>query len=136
MIRHGSFVTRHGGSGMKRSYLYGGVFLICASVTALQIVETRLLSVTSYYYLAFLSISMAMFGMTAGAVWVYRARASTRETLLGDLPLFASRYCLSICACLLIQLSLPLVVVASAMTFVLWMELALILALPFYFAGV
>jgi len=121
---------------MKRSFLYGGVFLICASVTALQILETRLLSVTSYYYLDFLSISMAMFGMTAGAVWVYRVRGLTRETLLGDLPLFASRYCLSICACLLIQLSLPLTVVASAMTFVLWTELALILAIPFYFAGV
>src|SRR4029077_9849575 len=126
MTRSGSFVTSHGGSnGMKRSFLYGGVFLICASVTALQIVETRLLSVTSYYYLAFLSISMAMFGMTAGAVWVYRARGLTHETLLADLPLFASRYCLSIAACLLLQLSLPLAVVASATTVVLWTELAL-----------
>jgi hypothetical protein len=121
---------------MKRSFLYGGVFLICASVTALQIVETRLLSVTSYYYLAFLSISMAMFGMTAGAVRVYRAGGLTRETLLGDLPLYASRYCLSIAACLLLQLSLPLVVVASATTVVLWTELAVVLAIPFYFAGV
>jgi len=121
---------------MKRSFLYGGVFLICASVTALQILETRLLSVTSYYYLAFLSISMAMFGMTAGAVWVYRAGGLTRETLPGDLALYASRYCLSIGACLLVQLSLPLAAVASAMTFVLWTELAVILAIPFFFAGV
>jgi hypothetical protein len=121
---------------MKRWFLYGGVFLICASVTALQILETRLLSVTSYYYLAFLSISMAMFGMTAGAVWVYRAKGLTRETLPADLALFASRYCLSIGACLLLQLTLPLVVIASAATLVLWTELALILAIPFFFAGV
>ena len=121
---------------MKRSFLYGGVFLICASVTALQIIETRLLSVTSFYYLAFLSISMAMFGMTAGAVWVYRAGGLTRESLPDDLALFASRYCLSIGACLLVQLTLPLAVVVSAATVVLWTELALILAIPFFFAGV
>ena len=121
---------------MKRAFFYGGVFLICASVTALQILETRLLSVTSYYYLAFLSISMAMFGMTAGAVWVYRTGTFTRETLPGDLAAFASRYCIAIAACLLLQMSVPLAVVASAMMFVLWLELAIVLAIPFFFAGV
>src|SRR5437763_14467543 len=121
---------------MKRSFFYFGVFSVCASVTALQILETRLLSVTSYYYLAFLSISMAMFGMTAGAVWVYRAGGLTRETLPGDLALFASRYCLSIGACLLVQLTLPLAVAVSAATVVVWSELALILAIPFFCAGV
>src|SRR5712691_383084 len=107
---------------MKRSLFYSGVACICGCVTMLQIVETRLLSVTSSYYLAFLSISMAMFGMTAGAVWVYRASALTSETLPLDLSVFAARYCLSIGACLLVQLSLPLTAVASAMTFVLWTE--------------
>jgi hypothetical protein len=121
---------------MKRSFFYAGVFLICASVTALQILETRLLSVASYYYLAFLSISMAMFGMTAGAVWVYRSKAFSRETLPGDLALYASRYCLAVGACLLLQMSIPLATVASAMMFCLWLELALVLAVPFFFAGV
>jgi hypothetical protein len=37
----------------------------------LQITETRILSVVSYYYLAFLTISMAMFGMTVGSLIVY-----------------------------------------------------------------
>jgi hypothetical protein len=55
---------------LRRWLFYGGVFVTCASVTMLQVIETRLLSVMSHYYLAFLSISMAMFGMTAGAVWV------------------------------------------------------------------
>jgi hypothetical protein len=35
-----------------------------------EIVLTRLLSVLCWYYLAFVSISMAMFGMTAGALAV------------------------------------------------------------------
>jgi len=33
----------------------------------LQIIETRVLSVISYYYLAFFAIAMAMFCMTAGS---------------------------------------------------------------------
>ena len=37
----------------------------------LQIIQTRLLSVIAWYYLAFFAISMAMFGMTAGALLVY-----------------------------------------------------------------
>ena len=40
-------------------------------VLMLQIIETRILSVISYYHLAFFSISMAMFGMTAGSLFVY-----------------------------------------------------------------
>ena len=44
----------------------------------LQIVETRIISVTSWYHLAFFVISIATFGLTAGAVWVYlRARHVT-----------------------------------------------------------
>ena len=48
-----------------------GVFLICMCGLMLQIIETRILSVISWYHLAFFSISMAMFGMTAGSLFVY-----------------------------------------------------------------
>src|SRR5882757_10462673 len=47
-----------------------GLFLLCASTLMYEIVLTRLLSVTCWYYLAFVSVSMAMFGMTAGALSV------------------------------------------------------------------
>jgi len=103
----------------------------------LQIIETRLLSVVSHYYLAFLSISMAMFGMTAGAVWVYyRGERFTRERLPHDLTLFASAYGLSVVASLLLQISHAAVLVVSATMLVLWAELALVMATPFFFAGV
>ena len=41
-----------------------GVFLLCMSVLMIQIVQTRMLSVISLYYMAFFSISMAMSGLT------------------------------------------------------------------------
>ena len=47
-----------------------GLALMCASTLMYVITLTRLLSVTCWYYLAFVSVSMAMFGMTAGALAV------------------------------------------------------------------
>jgi hypothetical protein len=38
------------------------------SVLMIQIIQTRILSVVSLYYMAFFSISMAMLGLTAGAL--------------------------------------------------------------------
>src|SRR5262249_60687035 len=55
----------------KKVQFLAGLFLVCMCVLMLQIVETRILSVISFYHLAFFAISMAMFGMTAGSLIVY-----------------------------------------------------------------
>ena len=49
-----------------KALFLAGLFLVCMCGLMLQIMETRLLSVIAWYYLAFFAISMAMFGMTAG----------------------------------------------------------------------
>ena len=41
------------------------------SVLMIQIVQTRILSVVSLYYMTFFSISMATLGVTGGALIVY-----------------------------------------------------------------
>ena len=56
---------------MKPISFYAGVFLISGSTLMLEIIQTRILSVVVWYHLAFFVISLAMFGLTAGAVWVY-----------------------------------------------------------------
>ena len=50
---------------------YTGLFLIALASLAIQIILVRLLSVITWYHLAFFSISIAMLGMTAGAIQVY-----------------------------------------------------------------
>src|SRR5918995_6901117 len=50
---------------------YAALGLVTAATLMLQIIETRIISVTSWYHLAFFVISIAMFGLTAGAVWVH-----------------------------------------------------------------
>ena len=63
-----------------------GLFLICMCGLMLQIIETWVLSVIAYYYLAFFAIGMAMFGMTAGSLFVYfRQSLFSRHRLFENL---------------------------------------------------
>ena len=74
-----------------------GVFLICMSGLMLQIVETRIISVIAYYYLAFFAISMAMLGMTAGSLLVYlKPRFFPAERLFENLAWVSSAFAITI----------------------------------------
>lgn len=55
---------------------YIGLFAISMATLMFEILLTRLFSVTLYYHLAFLAISLAMFGMTLGALLVYLSPAT------------------------------------------------------------
>ncbi len=48
-----------------------GLALVTSCLLALEVLDTRLLSVLTWYSLAFLVIAMGLFGLTAGAVHVY-----------------------------------------------------------------
>ena len=74
----------HSQTGIKKPAFLAGVFLITFSVLVFQIVQTRILSVIAWYYLAFFAISVAMLGMTIGAVWVYLRRDRFRPDRLAS----------------------------------------------------
>ena len=121
----------------KRTPFLAGLFLICMSTLMLQIIQTRILSVVSMYYLAFLSISMAMLGMTAGALFVYfRLGGDARN--VSDFPVAGVRQssALTTSTCFILQLASPLAVVRVATTLVIWMKVLVLLAAPFAVAGV
>lgn len=50
---------------------YAGIFLVALSTLMYEILLTRIFSVTMGYHFAFMAVSLAMFGMTAGAIIVY-----------------------------------------------------------------
>src|SRR5580693_10725746 len=62
----------------RRVRFYMALGLVAAATLMLQIIETRIISVVSWYHLAFFVISLAMFGLTAGAVFVYLRRERFR----------------------------------------------------------
>ena len=50
---------------------YLGLFLVAMATLMLEVLLTRIFSVTLWYHLAFVAVSIAMFGMSLGAVVVY-----------------------------------------------------------------
>lgn len=51
--------------------LYAGLFLLAFSVMLFEILLSRIFSVTMWYHFAFMAISVAMFGLSSGALAVY-----------------------------------------------------------------
>jgi spermidine synthase len=51
---------------------YFGIFVLACATLAYQILITRFFSVVLYYHFAFAAVSLAMFGLTRGAMQVYR----------------------------------------------------------------
>src|SRR3954454_9976900 len=50
---------------------YASLFLVALATLMYEVLLTRIFSVTLYYHFAFVAVSVALFGMTLGAVLVY-----------------------------------------------------------------
>lgn len=118
---------------------YFGLAIIAGVVLALQILHTRFLSISSYYSLAFFAISMAMLGLTTGAIYVYFKKdwldRFRLDHLLSSLSNLVS---LAILLSLTLYLT-SLVFVESGnplMTFLVWGKLVVILAIPYFVSGI
>lgn len=132
-----SMQYRHERGTIDRLAFYGGLFLVTAATLMLQLIQTRILSVVAWYYLAFFVISIAMFGLTAGAVWVYLRRDRfTEATLSHDLMYFTSAFAVTTVLSFAVQLTLAPLAEVSVLAILIWTELAICLAVPFFFSGV
>ena len=121
----------------KRNPFFLGLLLLCMSTLMLQIIQTRILSVVSMYYLAFLSISMAMLGMTAGALLVhFKLSKITPTNVASYLSRVSTAFALAILLCFLLQLASPPALVNNGTILVIWMKVLALLAAPFTIAGV
>jgi hypothetical protein len=115
-----------------------GLFILCMCVLMLQIIETRVLSVISYYHLAFFAISMAMFGMTAGSLIVYFNQAQfVPERLLVHLSWIASAFAVTAVLSTVILISTVLLDPSTGvlLSAILWLKLIAALVPPYVFAG-
>ncbi|MFO0590280.1 MAG: hypothetical protein U0441_22240 [Polyangiaceae bacterium] len=65
-----------------RAGLFGGVALLSAAVVLLQIVLTRLFSAMLGHHLAFLAVSLSLFGVGAGGALLYAVPALARPPAL------------------------------------------------------
>jgi len=116
---------------------YLGLSLICASTLMYEVVLTRLLSVLCWYYLAFVSISMAMFGMTAGALTVQLCPSWFEPSDISRrLAQAAFAMAVSTPIALVIMLAVPLDVSLAVETLFSFLIFSAVIAVPFFFSGI
>lgn len=116
---------------------YLGVFLVAMATLMLEVLLTRITSVSAWYHLAFFVISLGMLGMTAGAVTVFVApKLFERDQVKARLAQASLGFAVSTPLAVAFALSVPLSSVSDLMSFVALLGTGATLAFPFIMAGV
>jgi hypothetical protein len=123
----------------RGAWLPAGLFLVTLATLMLEVLDTRLLSVLTWYHLSFLAVSVAMLGMAAGAVLVFLAGdtvAPGRATRV--LPGAALAFAVSLALSHVANLAIPIPgETAATSTVVLGLGIAtVVLTVPFVISGV
>lgn len=119
----------------KNTYL--GISLIALSTLMYEILLTRIFSVTMGYHFAFMAVSLAMFGMTAGAIIVYLLpKKFPQENINEVLAKHSFYFSLTTLISFLIHLFIPFIhgmsVIGMAVTAFTYAEISV----PFVFSGI
>jgi hypothetical protein len=121
----------------RRVWFLLGLFLTTLSTLALETLDTRLLSVLTWYHLSFFAVSLAMLGMAAGAVAVYlggeRFQGDAAERALAR---YAAIFALVIPLAHLFSISIPIVNEVSTNGVLSLAVATVALGAPFYLSGV
>src|SRR5438477_3955964 len=97
---------------------YIGLFLTTLSLLQFELFLTRIFSVTMWYHFAFMAISLAMFGLAAGAVLVeVLPKRSANETLARTALLFAVTSAICFAGQLYIEVNPDREIFTTAMAF-------------------
>ncbi|MBI1951164.1 MAG: hypothetical protein HYS34_07360, partial [Acidobacteria bacterium] len=116
---------------------FAGLFLVTLATLLDEILLTRIFSVATWYHFAFLAISVAMLGMTAGAIAVYVfRRAFSEEKTRRHLALAALLFAVSLALGFLAQIRIPFSTDLSPRALLGNAAIFLLSAVPFGFSGV
>lgn len=116
---------------------YSSVFIISGLVMALQIMQSRILSVTSWYHLSFLVISMAMFGLTMGALKIYQGEETDQRKNLSIIARYHTvLFSLFVLIGLICQLYIPIISSDLKLTLLSLPIAAVATSAAYYHAGI
>lgn len=118
-------------------FTFAGVFFVALSTLMYEVLLTRIFSVTMWYHFAFVAVSIAMFGMTVGALVVYlRPDAFTPERIRPQLAFYAVVFPISLVWSFLTQLSVPFIVHPSLVAAYAIAFTYAVVAVPFVVSGI
>jgi SAM-dependent methyltransferase len=113
-----------------------GLFLLSAASLMYQVILTRLLSVTAWYYLAFVAVSMSMFGLTLGALLVQlRPSLFPAEAVGTRTAQAAGAMGVALPFALVGMLAVPLEIALSVQTLFCFVIFSAIVSVPLVFSG-
>ena len=99
---------------------YLAIFVLASATLSYQILITRFFSVMLYYHFAFAAISLAMLGLTRGAMEVYgKPERYAPERVGVEFARHASLFALSSVGAMIAFLCAPLLLPAASMSIVL-----------------
>ena len=121
-----------------RKSIYFSIFVLSLAGLALENSLTRIFSITMWYHYAFMAISVAMLGMSTGAVKVYVSSMASQSD--AEIEAFISKYSryfsCSLILSLLTLLSIPFVPRSTGIGHFTTALIYTVAAIPFYFEGV
>lgn len=116
---------------------YGGLFMVTMATLMYEILLTRIFSVTMWYHFAFVAISLALFGLTVGALLVHLfPRYFADDRVPDHLWKFSAAFAGSIAVCFTVQLFIPVeptLTLKGISTIVLT---CVVVSVPFVLSGV
>ncbi len=116
---------------------YGGVFFITLATLMFEVLLTRIFSVTMWYHFAFVAISVAMFGLSAGATLVYVfPRFFTAERTKEHMARFALFFALAAIVSFVAHASVPFLPEMSFKGVASIVFTYTVISIPFIMSGV
>jgi len=131
-------VTATGGPALRaRALTYAGLFVVTLTTLMYEIVLTRIFSVAMWYHFAFVAISVALFGMTVGALIVHlRPQSFTDDKVKSQMWRFSLAYAASVAIAFCIQLAIPFVPKATMAGVASIVLTCVVISVPFVCSGV
>jgi hypothetical protein len=113
------------------------VFFVALSTLFFEVLLTRIFSVTMWYHFAFMAVSLAMFGMTLGALTVYLLpHVFSSRGLMLQLGISSFAYALSVVICFLAHIAVPFEAAFSLRGFLSVAYVYVVIGIPFVFSGI
>ncbi|MDH3741136.1 MAG: hypothetical protein OER56_06005 [Hyphomicrobiales bacterium] len=78
-----------------------------------------------------------MFGLSAGAVWVYlRRERFSATTFTADIANYSLAFAVSIAGAVALQMTVVPIAIVTMTSILIWAQLAVLISIPFFFSGV
>ena len=120
-----------------RASTYVGIFFVALATLMYEILLTRIFSVTMLYHFAFVALSLAMFGLTAGALVVYLTPGLFPPGRLRHrLALAAVAFPIAVVLSFMTELSIPFRVGSSVVAIYAIAFTYVVIAVPFVVSGI